>query len=100
MMAMRAADRTHPIGLLKIFRDQTQARAAEQALETSRAELVQALVENRRARAEAEAANRAKDRFLAILSHELRTPLTPVVMALHALERSPELPQALRGTSR
>ena len=68
------------------------ARAAGQALETSRAELVQALVDNRRARAEAEAASHAKDRFLAILSHELRTPLTPVVMALHALERSAELP--------
>jgi two-component system CheB/CheR fusion protein len=98
MMAMRDADGTHPIGLLKIFRDQTQARAAEQALETSRAELVQALVDNRKARAEAEAASHAKDRFLAILSHELRTPLTPVVMALHSLERNAELPQALRGT--
>ena len=98
MMAMRDADGTHPIGLLKIFRDQTQARAAEQALETSRAELVQALVDNRKARAEAEAASHAKDRFLAILSHELRTPLTPVVMALHALERNAELPASLRGT--
>jgi len=59
---------------------------------------VQALVDNRRARAEAEAANLAKDRFLAILSHELRTPLTPIVMALHALERHAELPKTLRGT--
>ena len=98
MMPMRGADGTLPIGLLKIFRDQTQARAAEQALETSRAELVQALVDNRKARAEAEAASHAKDRFLAILSHELRTPLTPVVMALHSLERNAELPASLRGT--
>ncbi|MEO5845853.1 MAG: PAS domain-containing sensor histidine kinase [Caldimonas sp.] len=98
MMAMRDADGTHPIGLLKIFRDHTQARAAEQTLETSRAELVQALVDNRKARAEAEAASHAKDRFLAILSHELRTPLTPVVMALHELERSSELPASLRST--
>ena len=87
MMAMRDADGAHPIGLLKIFRDQTQARAAQQALETSRAELVQALVDNRKARSEAEAASHAKDRFLAILSHELRTPLTPVLMACNARAR-------------
>jgi signal transduction histidine kinase len=34
------------------------------------------------ASAEAEEANRAKDRFLAILSHELRGPLTPVLATL------------------
>jgi len=98
MTVMRDVEGGGPVGLLKILRDRTHERAAEQALETSRSELVQALVDNRRARAEAEAANLAKDRFLAILSHELRTPLTPIVMALHALERHPELPAALRGT--
>jgi two-component system CheB/CheR fusion protein len=98
MMAMRDAGGGAPIGLLKIFRDQTHARTAAQALETSRAELVQALVDNRKARAEAEAASHSKDRFLAILSHELRTPLTPVVMALHALERNVDLPASARST--
>ncbi len=44
------------------------------------------------ARAEAQAANAAKDHFLAVLSHELRTPLTPITMALHALARREDLP--------
>jgi signal transduction histidine kinase/ActR/RegA family two-component response regulator len=35
------------------------------------------------ARAEAEAATRAKDEFLAMLGHELRNPLAPVLSALH-----------------
>lgn len=41
----------------------------------------------RRARQEADRANSAKDRFLAVLSHELRTPLTPVVFAVASLQQ-------------
>jgi PAS domain S-box-containing protein len=45
----------------------------------------------------AEAANRSKDLFLAVLSHELRTPLTPVLMAATMLERDSSLPDEIRA---
>lgn len=43
--------------------------------------------EEKTARTEAEAANRAKDEFLTILSHELRTPLTPIIGWLHMMQQ-------------
>lgn len=49
-----------------------------------------------RARDEAEATSRAKDRFLATLSHELRTPLAPALLIAAELEQSPQLPAELR----
>jgi PAS domain S-box-containing protein len=48
------------------------------------------------ARREAEVANLAKDRFLAVLSHELRTPLNPVLLAASAMVDDPSLPAGLR----
>ncbi|HEX6900540.1 MAG TPA: ATP-binding protein [Thermoanaerobaculia bacterium] len=51
----------------------------------------------REARRAAEAANQAKDRFLATLSHELRTPLTPLLTAGQMLETDPRLPPDLRA---
>ncbi|HTQ81424.1 MAG TPA: ATP-binding protein, partial [Thermoanaerobaculia bacterium] len=54
-------------------------------------------IDNARLFGEAEAANLAKDHFLAVLSHELRTPLTPALMTLVRLLEAPHLPEDLRG---
>jgi PAS domain S-box-containing protein len=55
------------------------------------------LASEQAARQAAEEANRAKDRFLAMLSHELRTPLTPVLAGARMLETIAELPEAARS---
>ncbi len=69
-------------GAVTTFVDVTERLRTEEAL--------------REARDAAEAANRAKDRFMAVLSHELRTPLSPVVMTIPAIELDPELPEKFR----
>src|SRR5262249_42611841 len=74
----------------------SRSRELQQEQERYRQELWESLQETERARAEAEAANQAKDRFLAVLSHELRTPLMPVVMSVRMLEKNPDLPPAAR----
>jgi PAS domain S-box-containing protein len=53
--------------------------------------------ELQRAKEQAEAANRAKDQFLAVLSHELRTPLTPVLAVSTAAQVNEVLPEHVRA---
>jgi PAS domain S-box-containing protein len=64
------------------YRDITELKQSEQAL--------------LQAKADAEAANHAKDRFIALLSHELRTPLTPALAAASVLAKDARLPADAR----
>lgn len=69
-------------GIINVLVDVTEQRETRSDLE--------------RAKEAAEAANRSKDRFLAVLSHELRTPLSPVLMLAASLAEDAELPRSVR----
>jgi len=55
-----------------------------------------ALAELRQQKAAADAANSAKDRFLAMLSHELRTPLNPILLWANASLEEEQTPLSLK----
>jgi two-component system, chemotaxis family, CheB/CheR fusion protein len=83
LMLMRDAQ-GEAVGFVKILRDQTAERETQQALERSEAEL--------------QAADAAKDRFLAVLSHELRNPLASIASAA-ALLLAPQVTPAERDAA-
>lgn len=58
-------------------------------LKRAEAERERLLASERKARSQAEAANRIKDEFLAVLSHELRTPLNPILGWAKLLRQRP-----------
>ena len=85
----RLGEDIHPAGWVLVLRDVTlQKRAAEERVR---------MLREQAARAEAEAANLAKDRFLATLSHELRTPLTPVLATVTAMLGDQDTPESFRS---
>ncbi|HEV7405882.1 MAG TPA: ATP-binding protein [Chthoniobacteraceae bacterium] len=83
----------------KVVRDllQGELSSREENVERLAKEVTLRARELERAKESAEAANRAKDQFLAVLSHELRTPLTPALATAMNLELQENLePDELR----
>ncbi|MBD2259449.1 response regulator [Pseudanabaena sp. FACHB-2040] len=84
----------HNMGLIQLSdKHEGEFTAADEAILVQLAQMASVAVENARlyeaeqqarsaaeaAREEAQAANRVKDEFLAVLSHELRSPLNPIL---------------------
>jgi signal transduction histidine kinase len=84
------------MGVVLVFRDVSDRKAMEAEREArTRAELQATAA--RAARDAAEAANQAKDQFLAVLSHELRSPLNAIVGWLAMLRRGLDGAQRTRA---
>ena len=102
VIPLRARERT--VGCLYVAYDRARLfRGSDAGLAMAMAERAATALDNARlytqaqqAREDAEAANAAKDRFLAMLSHELRTPLSPVLHAVTLLEEEPGIPATAR----
>ena len=97
-MVLPMSARGRVVGVLLLAADQTgrgyDERDLEMGLDLARRASI--AVENARLYREAQAANLAKDHFLATLSHELRTPLAPVLATVSGLADDARLPADVR----
>ena len=73
-------------GVVFVFKDISERRRAENALELALAERGRSMTELQAAQEEMKVAHRRKDEFLATLAHELRNPLAPIRSAIKLLE--------------
>lgn len=91
-MTSRVVDSAgHIVGFSEVLRDRTAWKLAQDERDIL-------LESERKARQDAEEANRLKDEFLATLSHELRSPLNAIVGWVHVVRRHTEtIPEVARG---
>ncbi len=91
VLLARARERDELLAAERLAR--VAAETAARDLRESEAGRADLLARAEAARAEAEAASRAKDQFLAMLGHELRNPLGAIAVAVAVLERSGTRPE-------
>ena len=81
-----------------VISDSAEQFIEEQLKATSHlnSQLADALAEVRQQKAAANAANNAKDKFLAMLGHELRTPLNPILLWAKAMLEGEQMAPSLK----
>ncbi|MFL5358991.1 PAS domain-containing protein [Archangium sp.] len=84
------------LGLIQLSdRHEGDFSSEDEAILVQLARMASVAIENTRLMAETQAANRAKDEFLAVMSHELRTPLTAVLGWTQMLRTRQNEPKAV-----
>src|SRR2546430_378808 len=94
----RAAENIIHQAVDDVISDSAEQFVEEQLKATSHlnSQLADALAEVRHQKAAANAANTAKDTFLAMLGHELRTPLNPILLWAKAMLEGEQMAQSLK----